>query len=84
MGRIMAEKGIDELFEAMKRLVTDGINCELDLLGFYEENYKEMIEKYEAEGWLHYYGYQKDVRPFIEDSHCFGTSSGMKEWLIPT
>ncbi len=71
MGRIMAEKGINELLEAMKRLVTDGINCELDLLGFYEENYKEMIEKYEAEGWLHYYGYQKDVRPFIEDSHCF-------------
>ncbi len=71
MGRIMAEKGIDELFEAMKHLVADGINCELDLLGFYEENYKEMIEKYETEGWLHYYGYQKDVRPFIEDSHCF-------------
>lgn len=71
MGRIMAEKGIDELFEAMKHLVADGINCELDLLGFYEENYREMIEKYKAEGWLHYYGYQKDVRPFIEDSHCF-------------
>ena len=26
---------------------------------------------YENEGWLHYYGYQKDVRPFIEQSHCF-------------
>lgn len=71
MGRIMKEKGIDELFEAMRHLVSDGINCELDLLGFYEENYKEKIEKYEAEGWLHYYGYQKDVRPYIEESHCF-------------
>lgn len=71
MGRIMAEKGIDELFEAMLHLVSDGINCELNLLGFCEENYKEKIEKYEAEGWLHYYGYQKDVRPFIGDSHCF-------------
>lgn len=71
MGRIMAEKGIDELFEAMQHLVSDGINCELHLLGFYEENYKEKIEKYEAEGWLHYYGYQKDVRPYIEESHCF-------------
>lgn len=71
MGRIMAEKGIDELFEAMKHLVSDGSNCELHLLGFYEENYKAKIEKYEAEGWLHYYGYQKDVRPFIEGSHCF-------------
>lgn len=71
MGRIMSEKGIDELFEAMQHLVSDGINCELHLLGFYEENYKEKIEKYEAEGWLHYYGYQKDVRPYIEESHCF-------------
>lgn len=71
MGRIMAEKGIDELFEAMQHLVSDGINGELNLLGFYEENYKEKIEKYEAEGWLHYYGYQKDVRPYIEESHCF-------------
>lgn len=71
MGRIMAEKGIDELFEAMQHLVSDGINCELNLLGFYEENYKEKIEKYEAEGWLHYYGYQKDVRSYIEDCHCF-------------
>ena len=71
MGRVMAEKGIDELFEAMQRLVSDGINCELHLLGFYEENYKAKIKQYEAEGWLHYYGYQKDVRPFIENCHCF-------------
>ena len=71
MGRIMAEKGIDELFEAMQHLVSDGINCELHLLGIYEENYQEKIDKYESDGWLHYHGYQKDVRPFIKESHCF-------------
>lgn len=71
MGRIMAEKGIDELFEAMRYLVSDGISCELHLLGIYEENYQEKIDKYEADGWLHYHGYQKDVRPFINESHCF-------------
>lgn len=71
MGRVMAEKGIDELFVAMQKLVSDGVNCELDVLGGYEENYKEKIDKYESEGWLHYYGYQKDVRPFIEKCHCF-------------
>ena len=31
----------------------------------------DKIEKYESEGWLHYHGYQKDVRPFIEACHCF-------------
>lgn len=71
VGRVMKEKGIEELFTAMQRLVSEGCPCSLDVLGGYEENYKSMIEKYEAEGWLHYHGYQKDVRPFIEASHCF-------------
>lgn len=71
MGRVMAEKGVNELFDAMKKLIADGINCELGVLGRYEEDYKEKIEGYESEGWLHYYGYQKDVRPFIEKCHCF-------------
>lgn len=71
MGRVMAEKGINELFDAMKKLVDDGVNCELDVLGGYEEDYKEKIQEYKDEGWLHYHGYQKDVRLFIEKCHCF-------------
>lgn len=71
VGRVMKEKGIGELFEAMKRLQADGIDCSLDVLGGYEEDYKEQITQYEADGWLHYHGYQVDVRPFIDDSHCF-------------
>lgn len=59
MGRVMAEKGIDELFLATHRLVEEGIKCELDVLGGYEEDYKEKIDMSENEGWLHYYGYQK-------------------------
>ena len=71
IGRIMAEKGINELFTAMKMLVSEGVNCELAVLGGYEENYKEIIDKYEKEGWLKYHGYQNDVKPFIEYCHCF-------------
>lgn len=71
IGRVMKEKGIDELFRAMQHLVSEGYNCSLDVLGEYEEDYKEIIEKYEGEGWLHYHGYQKDVRPYIEKCHCF-------------
>lgn len=71
IGRVMKEKGIDELFTAMRRLVSEGHSCMLDVLGGYEEDYKSIIEKYEAEGWLHYHGYQKDVRPYIAASHCF-------------
>lgn len=71
IGRIMQEKGIDELFLAMEKLHTNGVNCSLDMLGGYEEKYEEKVKKYEAEGWLHYYGYQKDVRPFIAKAYCF-------------
>lgn len=71
IGRVMKEKGINELFSAMQKLVADGCSCSLDVLGGYEEDYKEIIEKYESEGWLHYRGYQKDVRPYIEKCHCF-------------
>lgn len=71
IGRVMKEKGINELFIAMQKLVADGCSCSLDVLGGYEEDYKEIIEKYEGEGWLHYHGYQKDVRPYIEKCHCF-------------
>ena len=65
------EKGIDELFEAMRRLRQDGYNCSLDVLGGFEENYSSKIKKYEEEGWLYYQGYQDDIRPFIEKCHCF-------------
>lgn len=70
MGRVMKEKGIDELFQAMHMLIEDGFDCSLDILGSYEEDYKKMIEKYETEGWLNYYGYQSDVAPFISATHC--------------
>jgi len=71
IGRVMKEKGIDELFAAMRRLISDGVDCSLDVLGGYEEDYKCRIERCEKEGWLHYHGYQSDVRPFIAASHCF-------------
>ena len=71
MGRIMEEKGVNELFSAMKRLRQEGLDCVLDVLGHYEEDYADQIRQYEAEGWLFYHGYQKDVRPFIEKCHCF-------------
>ena len=70
-GRIMREKGVDELFAAMERLRAEGVPCTLDILGSYEEDYKEKIGRFEAAGWLHYHGYQQDVRPFIRNCHCF-------------
>ena len=71
IGRVMKEKGIDELFSVMQMLQKDEIDCTLDVLGEYEEDYKDKMEQYSSEGWLRYHGYQKDVRPYIASAHCF-------------
>ena len=71
MGRVMREKGIDELFSAMQMMRHSGIACSLDVLGGYEENYEPVIRRFTDEGWLRYHGYQEDVRPFISNCHCF-------------
>ena len=71
VGRVMKEKGIDELFSAMQRLVAEGQKCFLDVVGPFEENYKEKLEEYEKAGWLKYHGYQENVIPFIAACDCF-------------
>ena len=71
MGRVMKEKGVEELFSAMQRLTSEGYDCSLDLLGPFEEKYEEQIRRFEQDGWLRSHGYQTDVRPYIANSHCF-------------
>lgn len=71
IGRVMREKGVDELFEAMRRLRAEGVECFLDVVGPFEEDYKDKLEQYEKDGWLKYHGYQNDVRPFIAPCDCF-------------
>lgn len=71
IGRVMQEKGINELLYAIKRLIQEGYLCILDIVGATEENYSGVIKDFEKKGWINYYGFQKDVRPFIEKCHCF-------------
>ena len=71
MGRVMREKGVDELFAAMERLHSEGFSCTLDVLGNYEEDYADAMAREETAGWLRYHGYQTDVRPYIANCHCF-------------
>ncbi len=70
IGRVMEEKGVDELFAAMRRLKADGEHFTFDFIGWYEENYKDTVEQMQKEGLLTFYGFQNDVRSFIEKCHC--------------
>ena len=67
------------------RLKEEGYPVVLDILGGYEDNYKEQIDEYVNNGIVNYYGYQSDVRPFIEKAHCFVLPSyheGMANTLL--
>lgn len=71
LGRIMKEKGVDELFAAAKKLkkkYQDKII--FDLVGFFEDEYKETVEKLAEEGIVNFHGFQPDPKPFYAVSHC--------------
>lgn len=71
VGRVMQEKGIDELFKAAKRIKQEYENVYFDIVGPYEDDYKDVTEQLVNEGVIEYHGFQEDVKPFIEKAHCF-------------
>lgn len=70
VGRIMAEKGVDELFYAIEKLKTEYDNLYFDFIGWYEDDYEDAVNKLQAKGLINFYGFQLDVKPFIAKSHC--------------
>ena len=85
VGRIMAEKGVDELFAVIPRVRESYPDAEFNFIGWYEDDYKERISALEADGLIHYYGFQHDVKPFIERAHCIILPSwheGMSNTLL--
>lgn len=72
LGRIMREKGMDELFAAMRKLREKfGAGVVLDIVGFYDdEGYKAQVEELAAEGIAVYHGFQSDPAPYYAAADC--------------
>lgn len=70
MGRLMKDKGIEELLYAIKKVKEQGHDVHLDILGNYQEDYKKEVEEAEKTGVVQYHGHQSDVNSFISRSHC--------------
>lgn len=71
LGRIMKEKGMDELFGAIRKLHEEyGEKVVLDLVGFFEDEYKEMTEKLVEDGIAVFHGFQEDPRPYYAKADC--------------
>lgn len=71
LGRIMKEKGVDELFEAAKRIkMKYEDQVVFDLVGFFEDEYKQVVEQLEKDGVVVFHGFQPDPKPYYAMSHC--------------
>lgn len=71
VGRVMHEKGVDELFAAAKRMKQQyGGQVEFHIVGSFEEAYKPTMDELEKAGVVKYHGYQSDVRPFYAMASC--------------
>lgn len=68
VGRVMREKGINEVIECIERLNKAGERCVLTILGSLEEDYSEMVKNNKN---IRFMGWQNDIRPFIAETHCF-------------
>lgn len=70
IGRIMKDKGIDELLFAAKIIRERYTNIEFRLIGDYDENYQDTIEAYQDKGVIRYLGSKKNIKPYIAKSHA--------------
>lgn len=71
VGRIMREKGMDELFSAMERLKEQyGDGVELEMIGYLEEAYEERLQALQEAGTIRFLGFQDDVPEFYRHAHC--------------
>lgn len=72
VGRVMHEKGVDELFAAAKRMKQtygdDGV--EFHIVGSFEEGYKPLMDELEQTGVVKYHGYQSDMKHFYAMADC--------------
>lgn len=86
LGRIMKEKGCSETFEAM-RIVKEKYKDKVifDVVGFFEDAYKEEVEKMAEDGVIVFHGFQPNPRPYYAAAHCVVLASyheGMSNVLL--
>ena len=75
VGRLVRDKGINELVYAFKRLLLKNKKFKLLLVGNFEEELdplkKDVIDEINSNPNILFVGYQKDIRPYLAISNCF-------------
>ncbi len=66
VGRVMREKGMDELLYAASMVHEEYPEVVFQLVGSYEEDYRDKIEQYEKENIVEHINYQKEITPYYQ------------------
>jgi glycosyltransferase involved in cell wall biosynthesis len=70
LGRLMRDKGINELSEAAKRIKDENYEVEFHVAGFCDDaKIKETFDSYVEQGYIIYHGNVCDVKSLIQNSH---------------
>lgn len=64
VGRIMREKGIDELLEVAQ--IVHQENVIFEILGSCDEDYEDKLDEYEKKRYIVQYGFQNNVKPYLK------------------
>lgn len=70
IGRIMCDKGTDELLYAAEKIKEKYPAVTFRLIGFFDEDYEEKIRKAEKKGIIEYVEQQRDVHPWMKEAHA--------------
>lgn len=74
--RLLKSKGISLYADAARILKKKHYDVRFELIGFFEEHHpdsisQEDLNRWQKEGLIHYGGFAKDVRPFLQRADCF-------------
>lgn len=67
VGRVMKDKGIEELLSAAKMIKRKYPHTKFNIVGFLDGDYEAALNYAQERGIIQYWGQQSDVRPFYAD-----------------
>jgi len=70
IGRLMRDKGTDELIEAARKIKSKYPETTFRLIGFFDDKYETKVKKAVEEGIIQYITQQRDIHPWISSSHA--------------
>ena len=85
IGRIMKDKGIDEILAAAEVIRNKYPNTFFRLIGDFDEGYEKKIKELDERGIIEYLGFKEDVRDYVSESHAILHASyheGMSNVLL--